>query len=546
MLIAGKKREADKIFRQSYEEFTNLMDEAKLRSRKDDEGELIRKIEDFYRQYVNLYHWLEKYYEKQDSSKVDFYSKAIRMQQDNLRQQILSLLEMNRQEMDKVSRQYEKLSEQNISYMIIFSFIGVALGVGLSIWLTNIIVGPVEELTRAVTEIRKGNLDISISVPPSGEIGILAAEFNKMTERLKEYQKVNLEKLLEEKKRAEAILRSVGDCLIVVDPSYKIIMVNPSAERVFYLLPGISIGQDFRNIIKNQELFELIKSGIERLDRAGGPSLPTFEWEFDRVTKHFQVKVFPVEKEDGAQLAYVILLEDVTKLKELDQLKSDFVSIASHELRTPLTSIIMSLGMVSDGTAGPLNDDQKELLAAAYEDAERMRHLMTSLLDISRIETGRVDMDMAPVSPGGIVEEISNSFKIQAQEKGVELFTRVPEGLPSVQADRSRILQVLTNLITNALRYTPAGGSITVSASSREGYVVFTVADTGRGIPRDYLKKIFRKFVQVANDPNPGGAGLGLALCHEIVKAHNGNIWVESEMDRGSRFMFTLPISTPF
>jgi NtrC-family two-component system sensor histidine kinase KinB len=258
------------------------------------------------------------------------------------------------------------------------------------------------------------------------------------------------------------------------------------------------------------------------------------------------VKVFPVEKEDGAQLAYVILLEDVTKLKELDQLKSDFVSIASHELRTPLTSIIMSLGMVSDGTAGPLNDDQKELLAAAYEDAERMRHLMTSLLDISRIETGRVDMDMAPVSPGGIVEEISNSFKIQAQEKGVELFTRVPEGLPSVQADRSRILQVLTNLITNALRYTPAGGSITVSASSREGYVVFTVADTGRGIPRDYLKKIFRKFVQVANDPNPGGAGLGLALCHEIVKAHNGNIWVESEMDRGSRFMFTLPISTPF
>lgn len=542
MLIAGKRQEADKIFKQSRSEFVRLLEEAKLKSKQKQEAELVRSIEDYYRQYLDLYRWLKKYYVRKEKRKVEFYSKAIRWQQDKLRQQILNLLELNRKEMEKVSSQSERLSEQYISSMIIFSFIGVVLGIGISVWLTNIIVGPVESLTHAVSEIRKGNLDITVKSGFSGEIGLLADEFNKMTQRLKEYQKVNLQKLLEEKKRTEAILRSVGDCMIVIDPNYKIIRVNPSAERVFYLIPGISLGQDFRNIIKSEELFKIIESSIERGGDTSGSALPTFEWEFDRVKKHFQVKVFPVEREDGVRIAYIILLEDITKLKELDQLKSDFISIASHELRTPLTSIIMSLGMVADGSAGGLNEDQQELLDAAYEDAERMRHMMSNLLDISRIETGRIEMELTSIPPAKMIDDLLSSFKLQAQSKDVELKANASKDLPKVRADYNRVLQVLGNLVGNALRYTPKGGVIKVSAKELHNYIQFTISDTGPGIPRDYLKKVFRKFVQVSEDPNPGGAGLGLALCFEIIKAHNGDIWVNSQLGKGAHFHFTLPV----
>ncbi len=543
MLTAGKYDEAENLFAESRNEFLSLLEEAKLKSRGDEQSELVIKIEEYYRQYVDLYQWLERYYEKKDTQKIEFYSKAIRWQQDKLRQGILALLEQNRREMNRLSRQSERFSEQYISSMILFSFIGVLLALGMSFWLTNIIVGPIESLTGAVTQIRRGNLDITVKTGQGGEIGILATEFNKMTERLKDYQKVNLEKLLEEKKRTEAILRSVGDCMIVIDPDYRIIMVNPSAEKIFYLIPGISHGQEFQTIFKSEELFNTIRNSIEKDPETPTQSPPPFEWEYNRTRKFFQVKVFPVEKEDGARIAYVILLEDITKLKELDRLKSDFISIASHELRTPLTSIIMSLGMVADGSAGELNRDQKELLDAAFEDAERMRHMMTNLLDISRIETGRIEMHLAPTAPRKMSDDIISSFRLQAQEKKVALNNKVPENLPRVMVDYNRILQVLGNLVSNALRYTPEEGSITISASLEDDKVHFVVEDTGVGIPQEYLKQIFRKFVQVAQDPNPGGAGLGLALCHEIIKAHGGDIYVESKAGAGSRFHFTLPVT---
>ncbi|MFP4498999.1 MAG: ATP-binding protein, partial [Vulcanimicrobiota bacterium] len=327
-------------------------------------------------------------------------------------------------------------------------------------------------------------------------------------------------------------------------PHYKIIMVNPTAERVFYLIPGISHGRDFRDIFKSEALFNIVEDTIEKQNFTPKFTYPTFEWNYDRMTKHFQVKVFPVEKEDGARIAYIILLEDVTKLKELDQMKSDFISIASHELRTPLTSILMSIAMVLEGSAGPLTPDQKELLAAANEDGVRMRYMMNNLLDISRIETGRMEMEFFPVSPDSLLISVVNSFNAQAQAKKIELVADIEKELPNVYADYNRIMQVLNNLVSNALRYTPEGGKITLGAARGEdGLIEFRVEDTGSGIPRDYLKKVFRKFVQVESDPKRGGAGLGLALSLEIIRAHHGTLWVESELGKGSQFYFTLPVA---
>ena len=406
------------------------------------------------------------------------------------------------------------------------------------------IVGPMDELANAVAEIRKGNLDITVNETLPDEIGILAQEFNKMTKTLRDYKKINLDKLLEEKKRTEAIIRSVGDCMIVIDTNFRIMMVNPTAERVFYLLPGISHGRDLRDMIKSDEFFKIIKTSMEDEPNPDEyQALPTFMWDYDREKRYFQVKVYPVTREEGARIGYVILLEDVTKLKELDQLKSEFISVASHELRTPLTSIVMSLGLVLEGAAGDLSEDQQELLGAANEEAIRMRELMTNLLDISRIESGKVQMDLDEVDTKSLVAGIANSFTLQAESEKVKVKIDIADDINPINADYARIVQVFNNLIGNALRYTPEGGTITVHAVNYKNYVHFTVEDTGVGIPRDSILKIFEKFVQIDSDPNKGGAGLGLAVSAEIVKAHGGKIWAESEINKGSKFHFLIPIA---
>jgi PAS domain S-box-containing protein len=452
---------------------------------------------------------------------------------------------MNRDDMYRANKRAQDYTVQYITSTIIISIIAVVIGIALTFWLTHIMVGPMEDLTKAVTEIRRGNLDISVRTNYPDEIGILAQEFNKMAESIKTYKQVDLDKLLKEKSRTEAIIRSVGDCLIVIDKNYRIITINPTAERVFYLLPGISQGKDLCEMIKSEELYNIIKELVESgQDPSEMKSLPTFKWDYDRETKYFQVKVFPVGKEEEALIGHVILLEDITKLKEVDQLKSDFISIASHELRTPLTSIVMSLGMLLDGTTGELKltEDQKELMEAANEESIRMKDLISALLDISKLESGRMEMDFAEIDPVWLVRGVASTFHVQAESKKILMNVQIQEDIKPIYADYNRIVQVFNNLLGNALRYTPQGGTLTLSAYNHENFVKFSVEDTGTGIAKEAQQKIFQKFVQIENDPNPGAAGLGLAVSSEIVKAHNGKMWVESEPGKGAKFSFLIPI----
>lgn len=537
-----QREDADKLFEESQKEFSSALEDAKTYASLDGEEDIINKIEGFYLGYVDKYELMRKH-SGSDKRKTSLYQATARLQLDYLRQQCLTLLDRKRKALISTNDKLQKVSEDYYLRTIEFSVFSIILGIVLAIWQTQIIVGPMEELTTAVAEIRKGNMDIKVKETLPDEIGILASEFNKMTTTLRDYKKINLEKLLEEKKRTEAIIRSVGDCMIVIDTNFRIITVNPTAERVFYLLPGISNGRDLRDMIKSEEFFRVIKLSIEEEpNHEEYRSLPTFAWEYDRETKYFQVKVYPVTREEGAKIGHVILLEDVTKLKEVDQLKSEFISVASHELRTPLTSIVMSLGMVLDGSAGELSGDQKELLFAANEEAIRMRELMTNLLDISHIESGKARMDLDEVNPEVLVTGIANSFNLQAESKGVKIDVDVPENIKPIFADYARLVQVFNNLIGNALRYTPEGGSITIKAANQEDFVHFTVEDTGSGIPRDSIHKIFEKFVQIESDKKKGGAGLGLAVSAEIIKAHGGKIWVESEINKGSKFHFLLPV----
>jgi NtrC-family two-component system sensor histidine kinase KinB len=296
-------------------------------------------------------------------------------------------------------------------------------------------------------------------------------------------------------------------------------------------------------VLKSEQLFNYIK---ESMESGKPPSIEekenVFMVEREGTRRHYQFSITPVHGKKGFLIGVVLLLRDVTRLTELDRLKSEFVMTASHELRTPLTSIGMSIDLLLEGTAKKLSEKEQQLLSAAHEDLQRLKAFVSNLLDLSKIEAGKMEMELSSIPTRILFEKTVAVFKAQSEEKAVNLSCNVQEGLPNVKADDNKITWVLTNLISNALRYTPSGGHIKLSAESFGPSVQISVSDDGPGIPYEYQSKIFDKFVQVKSDKAVGGSGLGLAICKEIVRAHGGTIWVDSVPGSGSTFTFTLPI----
>jgi NtrC-family two-component system sensor histidine kinase KinB len=239
----------------------------------------------------------------------------------------------------------------------------------------------------------------------------------------------------------------------------------------------------------------------------------------------------------------VLLLRDVTRLKEVDQLKSEFVMAASHELRTPLTSLGMSVDLLQEHVASTLAEKDRELLQAAHEEVHRMKALVNDLLDLSRMEAGRIGLELETVSVQTLFDEVRGVFKSQLDIKAIALTSALMENPPKIHVDANKITWVLTNLVSNALRYVNPGGHIQLSAVRIGPNVHLSVRDDGPGIPPEYQTRIFQKFIQVKGRET-GGTGLGLAICKEIVRAHGGAIWVESSPDHGSTFTFTLPVAS--
>ena len=233
------------------------------------------------------------------------------------------------------------------------------------------------------------------------------------------------------------------------------------------------------------------------------------------------------------------------RLKELDKLKTEFINTVNHELRTPLTSIKEGINLVLDGSSGPINQDQASFLRIARNNIDRLNRLINDLLDISKIEAGKMELDPTRFHLPLLVEEGASLHRLKAKEKGIHLSSStIPDLLP-VEVDRDRILQVLSNLIDNAIKFTPEGGEVRVTTRPWDGkFACLCVEDSGIGIRKEDLNKLFGKFQQIGDEKErkTGGTGLGLAICKAIVEAHGGKIWVESEVGKGSRFYFTVPV----
>jgi signal transduction histidine kinase len=258
--------------------------------------------------------------------------------------------------------------------------------------------------------------------------------------------------------------------------------------------------------------------------------------------RYFLPRATPVYAEQGGIVGTTVILQDVTKLHRFDELKNDLVATVAHEFRTPLTSLRMAIHLCLEEAAGPVTEKQADLLYAAREDCERLQTIVDELLDLARLQAGRIQLQPLPTAVSSLVEAAVEARHAAAAEQDVQLEAVIHPEAGDVWVDRERVQIVFANLLTNALRHTPAGGRIEVRAKPVNNAVRFEVADTGEGIPHQYLHQVFEKFYRIPGAAG-GSAGLGLSIAKEIVEAHGGEIGVESEVGRGSTFWFTLPLA---
>jgi NtrC-family two-component system sensor histidine kinase KinB len=543
LAIVGYREDGLQQFRENETEFLQWMGRAKDNITIPGEERVVEAVETGYSAYLVDFSEMLLLHESDPKDAIAFYHRSLLPSFQSVRDKCIELRTVNQETMFAASDRAGRIAGTAIWSMVLVGTAAIAIGLGFSLLLSNLVVRPVRQLVAATHRIAEGDYDVVLPAASSDELGHLSTEFNAMVRKLKSYHDLNIERMLAEQHKSAAVIRSIDDGILVVDDEFRVTDINPAAAEALRLEAAEAVGKHFLEVLNDERLFESVRQAAV-LDKAApvkdAESILTVQ-DGD-AQHHYQFSVTPVHARSGSMLGVVLLLRDVTKLKEVDRLKSEFVMTASHELRTPLTGIGMSIDLLLEGDQ-KLDDKQRQLLTAAQEEVHRLRALANDLLDLSRIEAGKVEMDLAPVPIHLLFDKAAAVIGRQAQEHGISLAFETGPDLPDVRADPNKITWVLTNLVSNALRYTDSGGHIRATAERVGPQVHISVADDGAGIPYELQPRIFDKFVQAKGEHATGGSGLGLALCREIVRAHGGTIWVTSTPGEGSTFTFSLPVA---
>jgi NtrC-family two-component system sensor histidine kinase KinB len=543
LLLLGFREDGLSQFRQNEASFLLWFGRAKDNITIKGEDKIIDAIYQDYDSYLTYFSTLNVLRESDLDQAIKHYHGILLPSFIAVRDACIKLRDINEAAMFEASSRARRVADRAIWSMIIIGSIALCLGLAFSLMLSNLLTRPLRHFMDGARKIAAGDYGVVISEKSADELGRLASEFNLMVRKLKSYHDLNIEKLLAEKSKSEAIIKSIEDGIIVVDAQFKIVDLNPAAAKAVGVEVDRAKEKHFLEVFKDRKLFDLIQRSMSsgqapRLEE--GQDFITIEKK--RAREHYQCLISPIYSKDKILLGVVLLLRDVTRLKELDNLKSEFIMMASHELRTPLTSIGMGVDLLLESGVQKLNQEEKKLLEATHEEIQRLKSLVNDLLTLSRIESGKIEVEFGQVSIVTLFEKIASDMKVQADSKSIGLSFQVPDGFPNVKADAQKIALVLTNLIANALKFTAAGGSVRLAAEQAGSLVYISVRDNGEGIPYEYQSRIFDKFVKVRDQEDHRGSGLGLAICREIVHAHGGTIWVDSTPGEGSTFTFTLPV----
>ena len=445
------------------------------------------------------------------------------------------ILELNLNNMVAADGQAHLKAVQTRNAMLFLLLLGIALSVGVIAVVGPKILRPIASLRRSVSEIQKGNLDLVVNVPSRDEIGQLAEAFNDMAASLREFRRSDRAQLLRTQQSTLLALNSLPDAVVICDPNGQIELANETAQNLFGLQPQAAIAEAGHDKL-NQLFLQVCQEERPIHPKSYDAAIQVFIGEKERF---FLPQGVPIFDEQRRLVGVTLMLADVTRLRRLDEVKTGLISTVSHELKTPLTSVRLAIHILLSEKIGSLSDKQSEVLEAAREDSDRLYRVIEDLLDISRIESGRAGIRLKPMNPEDLVLQVTDKVRAAFVDHGINLNIEVPGDVPPVLADPGRIPLVFDNLLSNALKYTPIGGQVRVTARREDGLVRFAVEDTGIGIEPQYLTRVFEKFFRVPGQEHID-SGLGLTIAKEIVEAHGGTIEAASQVGKGAKFSFTL------
>jgi two-component system, NtrC family, sensor histidine kinase KinB len=534
LALGGEEARGKDLFQQNITIFEENSDDEAKNITLPGEGDLEARVRLLHARYLGL---ADKFFNlaASDPARRALYLNQLSPAFTGIKETADQIANLNQANMVKANNDARKLSSDSSSCMVLALGAGFITATGVIYQLSRSIVQPIQNLTDSVRQLGEGNLGQHVPIQSGDEVGKLAEAFNMMAARLREYRQSTTVQLLQAQQIMESALRAFPDPIFVFSPDKEIQLQNAAADDFVQHLGG------------NVLLLEPLSTYIDESLRGANDFQPT---SFDKAIlvnagageKFYLPRVLNMHKDNGALVGVVVALQDVTRFRIADDVKTNLIATVSHELKTPLTSMQMAVYLLLEEKVGPLNPKQTELLLAARNNSDRLFEMVEDLLDLARFEGGAGLIEKKPFSCRELVEQVAARERELVTSRGLNLEVSVEPNLPSVSISRSRIDQVFANFISNAVKYSPAGGTIFLSANRDDPQGVrFSVKDQGPGIPEKLHRRVFDKFFRISETSGDEGAGLGLSIAREIVLAHSGTIGVESESGKGSEFFFTLP-----
>jgi two-component system, NtrC family, sensor histidine kinase KinB len=464
---------------------------------------------------------------------------------EELRGLVQRVLGMNQAHMEDADGRARRLARGTVHGALAVSAAALVFVVWFALWLLRSTTRPLAALTRSAEAIGEGDFAVSVAAPETSELATLASAFNVMTERLRVYRESSLGELLAAKDLARSTLECMLDPVVVLDREGGVLLSNEAAERAFAIRIGSAEELGDAGIAVPGELLEARDRALD----SGAPVLPQSLSEAvarrtEAGERHYLVRALPLGSAPREKPRAIVLAQDVTRFRRIDELKSDMVATVSHELKTPLTSLRMATHLLLEPTTGALSEPQRELVTTARDDAERLRAMVEELLDVVRIEAEAGALRRVPVDPAALLAEIADAHATIARDKGVAIEVEPPTD-GRIDVDPERISIALSNLVANAIRHTPPGGRVRLCARRDGGAVRLDVEDDGEGVAPELLPRIFDRSFTTRGGDGPGadgprGHGLGLAIAREIALQHGGELRAESKPGEGSTFSLVL------
>ena len=458
---------------------------------------------------------------------------------------LTDIMLINMQAIERKSTVAKKTADSATLWIALVGTLCFLIAFVMLVNLPGNIANPVKELTESIKEIAALNYSKRVHLENHDEFGELADAFNTMAQKLEEYKTSNIEKLMMEKKRIETLINNIKDPVIGLDAKKHILFMNDVALKISGLKAENTIGKLIQDVAVNNDLVRsLIQDLFNVPNISSNAKHEPVKIYADNKESYFEkqviaINITPTGEQEEKFIGNVIMLQNITPFKELDFAKTNFIATVSHELKTPISSIKMSLQLLENEQVGNVNDEQKNLINSIKDDANRLLKITGELLNMTQVESGNIQVSVIPCDADQIVQYAVNANKAAADQKNIKLEVVIPGNLPKVLADEEKTAWVITNLISNAIRYSYDNAVVYVDVKKQDHKIVFAVTDKGQGIAPQYKEKIFDRYFRVPGTKKEG-TGLGLSISKEFVEAQGGTIQVQSDFGAGSTFTIIL------